>query len=155
MPYAPLPTIFSTKCEEVPSASSHSTDHHLPLGSLCYSDDPIPSQHLSDFYTNMHVPAQCSRTMLYSSPTGSDSMGATVAAYHLHTAVPVKGLIHMTGLPAHSAAPIAHLADTGANCCLCQNESMLVGVHSITPVPIGVAMAPEEKSDISYCNRMG
>jgi hypothetical protein len=32
---------------------------------------------------------------------------------------------------------------------------MLVGVHSIAPVPIGVAMAPDHKNDITYCNRMG
>jgi hypothetical protein len=82
-------------------------------------------------------------------------MDATVAAYHLHTVVRVKGLIFMTGLPAQSAAPIAQLADTGANCCLCQDESMLVGVHSITPVPIGVAMAPKNKTNITYCNKMG
>jgi hypothetical protein len=155
VPCASLPTNFSTKYEEVPSASSHSNNHHLPLGSLCYSDDPIPTKHRSDFDTNVNVPAQCYRTTLSSSPTGSDSINDTVASYHLHTVVPVKGLIHMTGIPTNSTTPIAHLADTGANCCLCHDESMLVGVHSITPVSIGVATTPEQKSDISFCDKMG
>jgi len=61
----------------------------------------------------------------------------------------------MTGIPTNSTTPIAHLADTGANCCLCHDESILVGVHSITPVSIGVATTPDQKSDISYCTRMG
>ena len=74
---------------------------------------------------------------------------------NLHTVVRVKGLIYTTGLPAHSTAPISQLADTGANCCLCQDESIPVGVHSITPVPIGVATAPENKTNVTYCNRMG
>ena len=61
----------------------------------------------------------------------------------------------MTGLPEKSATPIAQLAATGANCCLCHDETMLVGVPSITPVPIGVATLPDQEADSMYCANMG
>jgi hypothetical protein len=32
---------------------------------------------------------------------------------------------------------------------------MLVGVHSIKPVPIGVATLPKHDTDITYCDNMG
>jgi hypothetical protein len=155
VPCAPLPTNISSNTKDVPSAPSASHRHHIPPGSLCYSNDPIPLQHLSDFVTQMDIPSQCTHTTMHSSPPGINSVATTVAAYHLHTVVRVKGLIHLTGLPAQSAAPISRLADTGANCCLCQDETMLVGVHSITPVPIGVATSPKHEANISYCNKMG
>jgi hypothetical protein len=99
VPCVPLPTNLSSHTKEVPSTSSHTHHHQVPPGSLCYNKDPIPSQHLSNFVSQVEIPAQCTQTTMYGSSPDSDSVATTVAAYHLHTVVRVKGLIHMTGLP--------------------------------------------------------
>ena len=136
--------------EGVPSASSH-----VPTpGSLIYNDEPIPRSWLMDYDIQHHEPAQCDRHTLQSPPP-VDRISDTVAAFHLHSVVPVRGMIHLTGLSDQSTTITATLADTGANCCLCKDESKLVNVHSITPVPIGVATTPKQATDVTYCDKMG
>ena len=107
-----------------------------------------------DYDIQHHETAPCDRHTLQSPPP-FDSISDTVAAFHLHSVVPVRGMIHLTGLPDQSTTISAALADTGANCCLCKDESKLVNVHSITPVPIGVATTPKQATDVTYCDKMG
>ena len=74
---------------------------------------------------------------LQSPPPVQDSVSNTVAAFHLHSVVPVRGMIHLTGLSDQSTniTITATLADTGANCCLCKDESKLVNVQRATCIP--------------------
>ena len=151
--------------EEVPCASSLQPDgtydgvpcasSYVPSpGSLNYNNDPIPRSWLMDYDIQQHETAQCDRHSLQAPPP-VDSLSETVAAFHLHSVVPVRGMIHLTGLSDQSTMLTAALADTGANCCLCKDESKLVDVHSITPVPIGVATTPKQATDVTYCDKMG
>ena len=151
--------------EEVPCASSLQPDgtndgvpgasSYVPTpGSLNYNNEPIPRSCLMDYDIQQHETAQCDRHSLQA-PSPVDSLSETVAAFHLHSVVPVRGMIHLTGLSDQSTMLTASLADTGANCCLCKDESKLVDVHSITPVPIGVATTPKQATDVTYCDKMG
>ena len=108
-----------------------------------------------DYDIQQHEPSQCDRHTLQSPPPVIDSISNTIAAFHLHSVVPVRGMIHLTGLSDQSTTITAALADTGANCCLCKDESKIVNVHSITPVPIGVATTPKQATDVTYCDKMG
>ena len=150
--------------EEVPCASSLQPDgtndgvpgasSYVPTpGSLNYNNEPIPRSWLMDYDIQQHETAQCDRHSLQA-PSPVDSLSETVAAFHLHSVVPVRGMIHLTGLSDQSTMLTASLADTGANCCLCKDESKLVDVHSITPVPIGVATTPKQATDVTYCDKM-
>ena len=94
VPCASSPPPDERTDEEVPRASSH-----VPTpGSLIYNDDPIPRSWLMDYDIQQHEPAQCDRHTLQSPPPVTDSISDTVAAFHLHSVVPVRGMIHLTGL---------------------------------------------------------
>ncbi len=47
------------------------------------------------------------------------------------------------------------LANTGANICLGNNESLFVDVQDINPILVGVATTPMDEMQITYCHRMG
>jgi hypothetical protein len=47
------------------------------------------------------------------------------------------------------------LANTGANICLGNNESLFVDVHDIDPAPVGIETTPKDAMQVTYCHCMG
>jgi hypothetical protein len=47
------------------------------------------------------------------------------------------------------------LANTGANICLGNDESLFVDVHNINLIPVGVATTPMDAMQVTYCRWMG
>jgi hypothetical protein len=134
-------------------------------GSLTCVTSPILKADLVDFSTTPHVKAPCARdSLLHLSMRrldGTSSVADVAAAFHLDTVVRTHSVFCIVGLLNGDAivrqiSMQANLpANMGANICLGNDESLIVDVHDINPIPIGVATTPKDAMQVTYCRRMG
>jgi hypothetical protein len=126
---------------------------------------PILKADLVDFLTTPHVHAPCARNSLSHHSMrrmdGISSLADVAAAFHLDTVVWIHSVFCIVGLlngdarVRQLAMQANLLANTGANICLGNDESLFVDMHDINPIPVGVATTPKDAMQITYCRRMG
>jgi hypothetical protein len=132
-----------------------------PTGLLTCTTNPILQADLVDFTTSPHVHAPCARDSLPSitgrGVNGDSTLADVAAAFYLDTVVCIRSVFCIVGLfdgdamVRQLAMQANLLADTGANICLGNDESLFVDVHNIDPIPVGVATSLKDEMQITYC----
>jgi hypothetical protein len=115
--------------------------------------------------TSPHVHVPCARDSLPSITgrwvNGDSTLADVAVAFHLDTVARICSVFYIVGLLDRDAMvrqlamQVNLLANTGANICLGNDESLFVVVHDIDPLPVGIATTPKDEMQITYCHRMG
>jgi hypothetical protein len=92
---------------------------------------------------------------------GTTSLADVATSFHLDTVIRIHsvfcivGLLNGDAMVQRLAMQANLLANTWANICLGNDESLFVDVHDTDPIPVGVTTTPKDAMQITYCRQMG